>query len=472
MLGNNASLIYGILMSSGMQSSADLARRTGLSQPVISRAISELCQHTDRLVIHRDGRSIGYAIIRQIYSLPFSIPIYIVSDGPGLGSASLLGNLMSLEGGGMLFNGRDGKSALFDGLPWFLQDMRPQGFIGRAFCHAHAETLGLSDRLSEWSNDDVIHALSAFSEDTPGNLIVGDGSLRRYLNSFSEIVTLPDEARAVHALYDSLADSAMQGSAPGSSAAGEHPKFLSRYRIGHSCLDAEEEDFTEAGKSIRNVIVKFSPKLDGSAVSARWRDLLIAEHVASKTLASRGIDVPETRIVQSAARCYLESERFDRIGLKGRVGVVSFEAIDNAFVGARHSWSASAQDLCTQGMIDAACLAQIQLIEQFGKLIANTDMHFGNMSFYSDMRGERVNFRLAPVYDMLPMLYAPEKSEIVIRNFNPSATSVSETAIEMASEFWNALSERHDISDEFKQIAAQNSKLLAERFAFHAASGI
>ena len=47
--------------------------------------------------------------------------------------------------------------------------------------------------------------------------------------------------------------------------------------------------------------------------------------------------------------------------------------------------------------------AQLRTIGAFGKVIANADMHKGNVSFVP----EASSLRVAPVYDMLPMAYAP-----------------------------------------------------------------
>ena len=71
---------------------------------------------------------------------------------------------------------------------------------------------------------------------------------------------------------------------------------------------------------------------------------------------------------------------------------------------------------------------QVRILWWYGKLIGNTDMHLGNVSFRfrPDPRG-RVQLNLAPAYDMLPMLYAPlsggeipEEDEIIkeIENIN------------------------------------------------------
>jgi hypothetical protein len=432
MLSNNASLVYGILMSSGPRTAADLVGRTGLSQPVLSRALNEIAQHTGRLATHRQGRSIVYAITRAIRSLPVAIPIIQVSP---TGSASQMGTLTSLEGGGYLYFVAGGQSELFDGLPWFLQDMRPQGYIGRSFRDAYAQGLGLSENLAEWSDDDVLYALSEFGEDSPGNLIVGDKALQRFLAAKGGFSVAE---KKLASRYDTRAEAAVQGGVPGSSAGGEHPKFLLH--------DGE-----------RDVIVKFSPLLDGTPAATRWKDLLIAEHVASLTLRKGGFAVPDNRIIVSAKRCYLESARFDRAGAKGRIATVSFEAIDNGFIGARRSWSASASGLRASGMITPVCEAQIKRLEWFGRCIANTDMHFGNLSFFWSEVDDTISLNLAPTYDMLPMLYAPEKSEIVERMFKPPRTAEAGAALELAHQFWKDLAVRDDVSEAFRKIAAANA---------------
>lgn len=438
-LSKNAALVYGILMTSGIRTVPELVARTQLSQPGVSRALKEISQ-TGRLRVHRQGRQFYYALARTIRSLPVNIQIQRITEvAAEMGSASLLGDLVALEGGGYLFV-TDGQSERFDGLPWFLQDMRPQGYVGRAFCHAHAADLGLSERLADWTDDDVIYALSAFGEDSPGNLIVGNLALRRYLSTSPEVYTSADDL-AGH--YDAMADAAVQGAVPGSSAGGEHPKFLTRYR---------------RGEEIRNVIVKFSPVLDGTPAAARWKDLLIAEHVASTTLARAGVAIPDSRIIISGKRCYLESLRYDRVGLKGRVATVSMAAIDDAFLGVRRSWSESASLLRAQDMIDSDCEARIKLLERFGRGIANTDMHSGNLSFFWQIQDGALRLRLTPVYDMLPMLYAPEKTEVVDRAFHPPVlTDRDDPTLHLAREFWTSVASRDDVSQEFRAIAAANA---------------
>ncbi len=54
----------------------------------------------------------------------------------------------------------DGVRELHAGLPWFLDDMRPQGFMGRTFAHTHP-ALGLAADPRHWSADDALKALAS-----------------------------------------------------------------------------------------------------------------------------------------------------------------------------------------------------------------------------------------------------------------------------------------------------------------------
>src|SRR5690606_11565010 len=113
----------------------------------------------------------------------------------------------------------------FEGLPYFLQDLRPEGFLGRAFARAHARLLQLPENPREWSDDDVLQAISRFGADSVGNYIVGSAALKLYLDELQDPREPLQEARVALA-YAQLADEAMAKGIPGSSAAGEFPKFM------------------------------------------------------------------------------------------------------------------------------------------------------------------------------------------------------------------------------------------------------
>ena len=159
-------------------------------------------------------RTQRYVLPRQVTGVGAEVAIMRVDTE---GHASPFGRMIALHGGGFWVDEADGLSEQHDGLPWFLDDMRPQGFIGRTFAHSHPE-LQLGGDPRQWGEDDVLRALARFGEDLPGNLIVGEAAFERFH-------TLP--ARALRAEspaeYPRLAMQAMQGTHPGSSAGGEQP---------------------------------------------------------------------------------------------------------------------------------------------------------------------------------------------------------------------------------------------------------
>jgi hypothetical protein len=92
----------------------------------------------------------------------------------------------------------------------------------------------------------------------------------------------------------------------------------------------------------------------------------------------------------------------------------------------------------------------------FGRLIANTDMHDGNLSF-------KPGLQLAPVYDMLPMGYAPVRGvELPHMDFMPPLPLPAErdawlVAARAAEYFWLSASTEARISKGFQAICAQNA---------------
>jgi hypothetical protein len=79
-------------------------------------------------------------------------------------------------------------------------------------------------------------------------------------------------------------------------------------------------------------------------------------------------------------------------------------ALDAEFVGSFAGWFPAAMGLRQAGLIDDQALTDIRWLDLFGRLIANTDMHGGNLAFFA--RGVGVT-GLAPAYDLSPSLYAP-----------------------------------------------------------------
>lgn len=366
-------------LAAGPLTARQLTESMGISQPTVSRALGEL---GDDIVRIGAARSIRYALRDTVRGLP-DIPIHRVDTE---GRITLLGTLVPVRPDGFVMRETDGATLHSEGLPWWLLDMRPQGFLGRAHAARHGAALGLPARLADWSDTHSLRALLAQGHDMVGNLLVGEVARDRFL---SQPLPAPiaDTDRAE--TYVRLAAEAAQGDAPGSSAGGEQPKFT-------ACA------MTQAGP--RHVIVKFSEAED-SPVSERWRDMLRAEHLALSVLREAGIPAATTTLLDHGGQRFLQVERFDRVGPLGRRALLSLTALDAEFVGAAaEGWPAIAHRLARDRHVRPDAAAGACLLWAVGTLIGNTDMHGGNLSFVAE---EGLPHALAPAYDMTPMAFAP-----------------------------------------------------------------
>ena len=143
--------------------------------------------------------------------------------------------------------------------------------------------------------------------------------------------------------------------------------------------------------------------------------------------------------------------------------MTSLHSIDTTRYGALDNWVASAARLHRDRLIDAPTLELIRLAFTFGGLIANTDRHFGNLGMLDRYDGQ---FRLAPVYDMLPMLFAPQNDALVARVFAPPDPTADTIAVygrarELAEQYWSLISNDARVSTEFRRIAAACGSTLA-----------
>lgn len=373
-----------LLLGKGPMAARQVIEKTGISQPTFSRALAVL---GDEVVRIGAGPSIRYAL-RDTSRGFASVPIFRVSDE---GLIRELGALVPVRPDGFVMVQADGVSLHSEGLPWWLFDMRPQGYLGRAYASTYAAGLGLPANPEHWSDTEVIRALHAHGHDAIGNLLIGELARDRFIG-----MPLPFSLDRA-ADYPVLARAAAAGEVPGSSAGGEQPKFCAYSERGH-------------------VLVKFSAP-DDNPVSERWRDLLLAEHLALSVL---GV---ETEIFDFGGQRFLEVPRFDRIGHLGRVGVFSLRALDAEFVGdVSAPWPSLVSRLAVDGHVHAEAVAGSAMLWAFGTLIGNTDMHAGNLSFVS--RHGRP-YQLAPAYDVLPMGFAPGGGGAVVDTLPPASLSAS-----------------------------------------------
>ncbi len=446
----NADALTKILRANPRVGSAELcARLGGISRATLARALKGL----GASVISGGGsRRPRYALRRSLRGNATPIPLYRI-DEHGQGHEIGLLSLVHPEGSCLINQegfpwplDKDMSDGWFEGLPYPIVDMRPQGFLGRNFARIHAIDLSVPDNPDNWSDDDVVHILSLMGHDQPGDLILGEAAYRRFL----ELIRKGDarflsDAQAEES-YPRLADIAMTRGEAGSSAGGEFPKFTASRRLTRRKAD---------------VIVKFSGA-DNSPAVRRWADLLICEHLASSVMTNAlQVSVAESTIYRYAGRTFLEVVRFDRHGNFGRSPVCTIGSLNAALVGGNASWPKTAQAFRDKGWLSDEDVTRVTLIWWFGRLIANTDMHEGNLAF-------RPGLTLAPAYDMLPMMYAPGRGgEVPVKPYSPALPLPAESILwklsaSAAIQFWETCSEDGRISPDFRRICGDNSRILAD----------
>ena len=429
-------------LQSGAAAASDLMRDLGVSQPTISRLTSRLVR--DKRVL-RIGATRGarYALRREVASLGSSWPAYRVDAA---GNARQVGVLQALAANQFHFEASDpalaAVSGLSDGLPYFLQDQRPAGFLGRLVPRRYPE-LHLPQRVADWTDDHYLAYLTQRGSGTVSDLIVGEASMDRHLAGDADEVIAERERTAC---YPKLARETMSGGIPGSSAHGENPKFAAKVRRREGAA---------------SVLVKFSPPRD-TETGRRWSDLLVAEHLAHVALETAGIPSCRSEILEAGDRTFLEMIRFDRAGATGRVGVTSLHAVDLRRYGKLDEWTAAAERLSADGILGEQDVERIRFLAAFGAAIANTDRHFGNIAFLDQYDGQ---LALAPAYDMLPMLFAPAHEQIVPRAFEPPTPSartlsVWESALALARVYWSEIASDRRVSAGFRKIAAECDRRL------------
>jgi hypothetical protein len=354
-----------------------LCASLGISRPTLARDLTTM---DGEIVTWGAARATRYALRDNFRGLA-DVPVYRVSDS---GQISRLGVLVPVRPDGFVVVQDDGATTHHASLPWWMSDMRPQGFLGRAYAHQHASSLGLPADVRHWSDADAVRALVLNGGDTVGNLLLGELARDRFVNAVA-----PDVADAAD--YPRLAAQALALGDTWSSAGGEQPKFCTYTARGH-------------------VLVKFTAP-DANPVTARWRDLLLAEHLALETLLAAGLPAASTRIVDRGEQRFLELLRFDRVGPHGRRALLSLACLDGEFVGnAVAPWPVLTSELARQKAISLQAHVDAGLLYAFGALIGNTDMHAGNLSFVS---GGARPYALAPAYDMLPMAFSPTAGGVV-----------------------------------------------------------
>lgn len=454
-----------ILAKSPRLGGAELCRRlAGINRSTLARLVARI----DGEIIRCGGsKRARYALRRSLRGRIESLPLYRI-DAAGAGHLVGHLDLTHPQGCALAFADSpawpwplevgDMSDGWFDGLPYPLLDMRPQGFLGRNIAHQYWQVLGVAESLGDWSDDDVLHVLATLGYDQSGDLILGDRAYRRHLDARRDWESSLVRADRLAMQYPELAESALAGGVAGSSAAGEFPKFTALREID--------------GQPVA-VIVKFSGADDSAAVR-RWADLLVCEHLALETLSAElDVAAAQSTIHRHGGRTFLEVVRFDRHGAHGRMPLCSLSSISGALLGQVGApWPAAAAALQRQGWLGAGDVDRIRRLWWFGRLIANTDMHEGNLSFHPGPARELGReLRLAPAYDMLPMRYAPLRAgEVPPQVYVPTLPLPPEAddwrhAARAAIACWTRCANDERISVAFRAICRDNAGILAEAAA-------
>jgi len=430
-------------LQQGPAKTASILRELDISQPTFSRLWATV---RDGVVLGA-GKARQYALRRHVQGIDVPVPVFRVSEEGGIAPIGYLDVLQGefyamipLEGTGY---------AVFNGMPFFTRDLRPQGFLGRMEPGRNRD-LDLPDNILHWTDEQILKYISRRSEHAAGDLMLGNESYARYIESCAalERQVIPAGERVVR--YPGMAEDAMQGESPGSSAGGEQPKFTAVIR--------REDD----GMLVEHVIVKFSPQVSTPS-GRRWGDLLICEHLALQVLARNGIAAAKTAILESGSRVFLEVVRFDRVGLRGRRPMATFSALDGDLGMMDQNWTAVARELGRLGELSGKDIMTVEILDLFGSFIGNTDKHHGNVAV--SWTFERKH-RLLDAYDMLPMLYRPNShGEIIEREWLPAYLGRVELrhlskCYAMALQFWQDVVNDPRISEDFKGVADRHAKAI------------
>jgi hypothetical protein len=324
-----------------------------------------------------------------------------------------------------------------------LTPLQPQGFLGRELARLRPDFPADPER---WSLEQVLYfAVNHVREASGAFAIEGPAGVAH--------AAVCEAAQSLAQTFDRLAAQVGTSLPAGSSAAGEQPKFLWREPDGPRWL------------------VKFSPPR-GTPFGERWHALLHLEKLALDVLRENGVASAQTRIVESATRTFLLSRRFDRTAQFGYRHLVAAAAVHEHFVQTpRQHWVGTCRALVDLNLLSSGDLSTATQAYVFGQFIGNTDMHFGNLSFFvQDVI--RPRFELAPIYDMLPMMWRPSihSGSLDAEPLNaPHALAVdpalTDAARDWAVVYWERAAEMRTLGLPMQTVCAINAQRLKTRFA-------
>lgn len=429
----------------GAMSSGDLFKQVSnefSSERSLERAISS----TRDLIRLGPTRHRSYALARP--EMP-PAPVYMRDEG---GRDHFLGEVQALQANqwtwGLVAAPQPWMSLghigpymdVYQGLPWFMDAFRPAGFLGRAWVRQHAAAHGWSLDIQSWTEDQILTAARQVPWDWRGSLSQGP-----FVDVDDQLIATGD--RLVE--YAKRADLVSDGGIVGASADGEQPKFTA---------------VVLEGATPRPVLVKFSERMTGNPAARRWGDIMLTEAVAQQVIALHGLESAATEVWIYDDRMWLETTRFDRIGARGRRGMVSLRALAQSFryQGPQNGWVQAVEHLQLRGALSEEHLAQTKHIATIGHLLLNTDMHMGNLSFLVS------NFlpalRVAPIYDMTPMRWVPAGAQQRVPALAPEPLYKTDDreAMVIAAEIWEETARRELVTEEWRKWSSQRAKQIRE----------
>lgn len=323
------------------------------------------------------------------------VPIYVVREDAKverLGQWVHAAKRLELEREGFPFLGV-GTHQIEGDLPWIFWDMAPSGYMGAKFAKKFPE-LRLPERTQVWGVEEALRAVSLRGEDLSGNLLIGDESKVRFFELAHLIRTNQQMAFDDEQLRSAMDESFDSG---GSSLGGDRPKAIVRVKRG-------------PGREVFECLVKFSPDRR-TEFGNRWANLLAIEALCAATLSSAGLRTPNVGLSDSVEgkRRVLAVVRFDRTPAGGRRGAATLWWLAASRGEADLPAPAVLSSLRNDGILDAESVNQCELAHSFSSAIGNTDAHLGNYGLTFDGRGKA---SLAPIYDVLPMVFAPRHDEL------------------------------------------------------------
>ncbi|MDQ6955617.1 MAG: hypothetical protein Q9M21_00325, partial [Mariprofundaceae bacterium] len=164
-------------------SSKQLQDKTGLSQTVVARQIREL---GERIIKISNGRPPIYALTQNAFGSDDNLLLCIVD---AYGHNTAIANLRPLAHGGFFVQERVGLPSLllgeagngvYEDLPYFIDDLRPQGFLGRQIAsELSKQSDDFPSNPERWNANHIGRYLISNGDDLPGNLKFGQQAYNR-----------------------------------------------------------------------------------------------------------------------------------------------------------------------------------------------------------------------------------------------------------------------------------------------------